>query len=258
MFGQKHQLPVEWIDTHDILSRTQVHGALAAVYNPTDGSINPQDLIYSFRQQLKADIFEHTPVTSIMPEGGGFRVKVSKTSSQKDFTANSVIVATNAFTSQLFPEKRQHFEPCRAQCLQTHPVQLRLHGNFYFSDKLSYLRQTPKGELVCGGLRTLDLAGEKGIEDRLHPEIQSQLEVTLKQLFPQEVIRVQRRWSGPMAFNRQSSPHFRAVRGVLWALLFRKLLWAWDGHGFFEFSDFSRSGASAKSTILSIELLIKL
>jgi gamma-glutamylputrescine oxidase len=125
------------------------------------------------------------------------------------FSAGKVMICTNAFTQQLFPE--EEVVPGRGQVLMTAPVKdLPFKGIFHLEEGYYYFREL-NGCVLLGGGRQLDFAGETSTDFHFNDRIQHELEVLLHTLIlPGRDITVADRWTGIMAFGKTKQPIVRA------------------------------------------------
>ncbi len=127
-----------------------------------------------------------------------------QTALQKDFQTRKVIVANNAFASQLLPD--YDVQPQRAQVLVTAPLKkLPYHGNFHMDKGYVYFRNIGN-RLLLGGLRNTDFATEATSELGLNNHIQENLDKLLHQLLLNNNTTVTHRWSGIMGFRSGKIP----------------------------------------------------
>ncbi len=138
--------------------------------------------------------------------------------SQGDFTAKSIIVATNAFTKELLPDIE--VIPGRGQVLVTEPIyDLKIHGAFHYNRGYTYFRNIDN-RVLLGGFRDLDFSAEQTIEPGLTDLVQNALEQLLHEtILPGRKPKIECRWSGVMGFGPQLKPIVKKVRpGVFCAV----------------------------------------
>jgi gamma-glutamylputrescine oxidase len=119
--------------------------------------------------------------------------------------AGQVLLATNAFSQQLFPAL--DVQPGRGQVLVTEPIPgLHLPGTFHYDKGYYYFRQVD-GRILLGGGRHLDFAAEATVEPGLTDLVQTRLEQLLHEvILPGRRPRIDYRWSGVMAFGDDLTP----------------------------------------------------
>jgi len=120
------------------------------------------------------------------------------------FSANKLVVCSNAFTKQLLPKTELY--PGRGQVFITKPIDgLSFNGNLHIDEGFYYLRNVGN-RLLFGGARNLDFEKENTTDFALNDQIQSHLEDYLKDLLPKISFEVDHRWTGIMAFGKTKQP----------------------------------------------------
>ncbi|MCE2938572.1 MAG: FAD-binding oxidoreductase [Fimbriimonadaceae bacterium] len=127
--------------------------------------------------------------------------------------ARRAVVCTNGFARQLLPAL--DVTPARAQVLVTDPIPgLRFRGAFHFDEGYYYFRNVGD-QVLFGGARNLDFAGETTTEMVTTGLVQDRLERCLREIIiPGVDFRVQRRWSGIMGLGPTKSPIVQALSGT--------------------------------------------
>jgi sarcosine oxidase, subunit beta len=124
--------------------------------------------------------------------------------------AADVVLATNAWTPQLLPELPDGaLVPARGQILVTQPLPPLLACPFGTNFDKEYGRQTPSGQIVCGGYRRLDVGEGLGTyREEVTLPVLSGIARCLSDLFPvlRGKARVVRAWSGIMGFTADGLP----------------------------------------------------
>lgn len=118
------------------------------------------------------------------------------------FDVAKVLVATNAFAAQLFPDA--DVVPARGQVLITSPIEdPPFSGTFHMDKGYYYFRNVGK-RVLLGGARNMDFAGETTSKLELNNKLQDHLENVLRnQLLPGANFTIEHRWSGIMAFGQK-------------------------------------------------------
>lgn len=124
--------------------------------------------------------------------------------------AEDVVLATNAWTPRLLPELPPGaVVPARGQILVSQPLPPLLACPFGTNFDKEYGRQTPGGQILCGGYRRLDVDEGLGIyrEETTLPVL-SGIAHCLADLFPvlRGKARVVRAWAGIMGFTADGLP----------------------------------------------------
>ena len=124
--------------------------------------------------------------------------------------AGDVVLATNAWTPRLLPDLPDGaIVPARGQILVTQPLPPLLACPFGTNFDKEYGRQTPGGQILCGGFRRLDVNEGLGTyREEVTPPVLAGIAGCLTDLFP--VLRgkasVVRAWSGIMGFTADGLP----------------------------------------------------
>jgi gamma-glutamylputrescine oxidase len=179
--------------------------------NPRDGEINPSAMVAALARQARAGaIREGVHVESLSPRPADVMV----TTREAQCEAGIVILATNAYTSQLVPGVK--IQPTRAQMLATAPesralVDIPVYSHFGYR----YWRQLPSGEVLIGGWRDTTPESEKTRDDEPTVEIQEHLDRAVRELGAKT--EVTHRWAGTMGFTESGLPlagPFEGMRNV--------------------------------------------
>ena len=126
--------------------------------------------------------------------------------------ASQVLLATNAFATELLPELA--VTPGRGQVLVTEPLpEVSLPGTFHYDHGYAYFRQLPDHRLLLGGGRNLNFAAETTTTPGLTEPVQQYLEQLLHDvILPGQRPRIDYRWSGVMGFGPALAPLIDWVR----------------------------------------------
>jgi len=129
---------------------------------------------------------------------------------QGNFKTAKVILATNAFAAQLFPEL--NVVPGRGQVLVTEPIPgLKLQGTFHFDSGYYYFRNID-GRVLFGGGRNLDFNAEQTWEfGQTEPVKNKLLNYLHEVILPGRNVEVDYWWSGIMGFGDDISPIVKQV-----------------------------------------------
>ncbi|MES3017347.1 MAG: FAD-binding oxidoreductase [Bacteroidota bacterium] len=160
---------------------------------------------------IGVQIFNSCRVDSLQQEAGHHTVKTN----QGNFDAKKVIVATNAFASELLPEL--DVVPGRGQVLVTSPIEnLKIKGAFHYNRGYTYFRNIDN-RILLGGLRDLNYKEEQTSEPGLTDIIQTALETLLREtIVPGQNINIEHRWSGVMGFGSELSPIVKEIHTGLY------------------------------------------
>jgi glycine/D-amino acid oxidase-like deaminating enzyme len=121
------------------------------------------------------------------------------------FTANQVVLCTNAFTQKLFPDTE--LKPGRGQVLITEPIDgLPFKGIFHFDKGYYYFRRIDDRVLFGGG-RNKDFNGEESTAFEANEVIRKDLMEKLQQIIlPNHRLQIADWWTGIMAFGDTKFP----------------------------------------------------
>jgi glycine/D-amino acid oxidase-like deaminating enzyme len=176
--------------------------------NPRDGEINPAAMVGALAMRAKAGaIREGVEVTAIEPGS----VEVIVRAGASECRAGVVILATNAYTSQLLPQVK--IQPTRAQMLASAPISRSLCDMPTYSHfGYRYWRQLPTGEMLIGGWRDTSMETEIGYDDQPTTLIQEHLEHKLESM--SKDTEITHRWAGLMGFTETGLPLAGPVEGM--------------------------------------------
>jgi glycine/D-amino acid oxidase-like deaminating enzyme len=214
---QQRGAPVELLDRRRIEELTGTVGYAGGMLDRRAGALHPLSYARGLAraaQRAGAGLHGRSAARRLDAVDGQWRVI---TSSGGVVRARAVILATNAYTDDLWPGLRRTVLPIQSYQVATEPlpedVRRRvLPGGQVVSDLrriLSYFRLDPDGRLLMGGRGPLD--------DRGDPALFARLEATARRLFPGlGDVRWAHRWSGRVALTADHVPHLHEPRpGVL-------------------------------------------
>ena len=161
-------------------------------------------------------VLTNCAVEAIENATSGHRLRLANGAAME---AGQVLLATNAFATELLPELA--VTPGRGQVLVTEPLpDVRLPGTFHYDQGYAYFRQLPDHRILLGGGRNLNFGAEATTEPGLTPTVQQYLENLLREVVvPGRQPRIDYRWSGVMGFGPALAPIIDWVRpGVLAAV----------------------------------------
>lgn len=182
-----------------------IHGG---VYSSEDGMLQPARFVHGViaAAQRRGARLCAAKVLAISENSNGVTIQTNAGS----IHAETVIVAANAWTSQILPALEGIIRPVRGQALAfaALPPVFRSGMGAAVTPTGEYWHQTPEGAIVLGGCRAIAPGGEVGVtSEGTTPEVQQALEQVFPQLFPAlQGLRVQERWSGLMAFTNDYVP----------------------------------------------------
>lgn len=214
-------LNVEWLDTQQAreLMPSLSEDILGAEYAIDRGHLWPFGLVHGFANAARrhgAEIRTWVNVTGLIRVGD--RVTGVVVNGER-IEAADVVLCTNSYTPQILPElPAGAIVPARGQIIVTQPVPPIIPRPFGTNFDKEYGRQTPGGQILCGGFRRLD--EDEGLghyEERVSPPVLAGIAQCLAGLFPAlktHGVRVVRSWSGIMGFTADGLPLIGRMEGT--------------------------------------------
>ncbi|RAK64573.1 NAD(P)/FAD-dependent oxidoreductase [Hymenobacter edaphi] len=180
-------------------------GVHSILENVAEGALDTGRLMHALLRlawQEGVVVLHGVPVTAL--ESGPAAVTLR--TPLAEIEAGQVLLATNAFSRQFFPDL--DVTPGRGQVLVTAPVPgLHLPGTFHYDRGYYYFRPLPGQRLLLGGGRHLDFAAEATTKPGLTPLVQQRLEQLLREvILPGRDVAIEQRWSGVMGFGQELEP----------------------------------------------------
>jgi gamma-glutamylputrescine oxidase len=204
------------IGVHDIYSAANdkvagfgFNNVSRMIYNPFEGQIHTGKMMRTLLNKvynLDVLVLNGCKIQKIEHEKDHIRLLTS----QGNFKTSKVILATNAFANQLFPELK--VIPGRGQVLVTKPIpDLKLKGTYHFNEGYYYFRNIDNRVLFGGG-RNLDFAAEETWEFGQTELVKNQLISYLNEvILPGQNFEIDLWWSGIMGFGEDISPIVKQV-----------------------------------------------
>jgi gamma-glutamylputrescine oxidase len=186
-----------------------LNGVYRMVYNPFEGQLHTGKMMRTLLNNVYGRdvlVLNGCEIKKIENKGN----HVNLITSQGNFKASKVILATNAFASQLFPELK--VIPGRGQVLVTKPIDnLKLKGTYHFNEGYYYFRNI-NGRVLFGGGRNLDFKAEETWEFGQTEAVKSKLVNYLKEMIlPGQDFEIDCWWSGIMGFGEDIHPIVKQV-----------------------------------------------
>ena len=202
---------VELLDLDAARERIPALGdsVVAVEFGAERGHLWPFDLVHGLADNaasLGVDFVIGADAQRLISEGD--RVTGVATS-EGDYSADEVVLATNAWTPHLLELPKGALVPARGQIIATEAVALgTVPCPFDTNFDKEYGRQTAGGQIVCGGYRRLDQQEGLGMEvESVTPDVLAGIGTTLTTLFPSLApVRVMRCWAGIMGFTADGLP----------------------------------------------------
>ena len=189
------------------------------------GGLHPAKYVFGLAQAAARHgvlLVERAQVTGLLRQGGGFAVGTSRGQVQ----AGALLLATNGYTSNVFPPLRSGIFPVGSYIVVTEPLapaqqaELSPHGRMFFDSKhfLNYFRLTPDGRLLFGGRHNLSTGLDLAESARL-------MRRRMVEVFPQLAgVAVTHTWTGKLGVAFDLMPHAGCIDGVHYAC-------GYAGHG---------------------------
>ncbi len=185
-------------------------GVNRMIVNHFEGQLNTGKLMRVLLQKVYNAgvlVLNDCNVNEIKPEDSD----VQLITSQGNFKATKVILATNAFAAQLYPELE--VIPGRGQVLVTKPIaNLKLNGTYHFNEGYYYFRNIDNRVLFGGG-RNINFKTEESYEFGNTESVKQQLLTYLNEMIlPNQNAEIDYWWSGIMGFGGDINPIVKQVR----------------------------------------------
>lgn len=179
------------------------------IYNPFEGQIDTGKMMRALLNKVYDAgilVLNSCPVERIEHLSNGLQLITS----QGNFKAAKVILATNAFANQLFPELK--VIPGRGQVLVTKPIGgLKLKGTYHFNQGYYYFRNI-NNRVLLGGGRNLDFDVEATWDFGHTEKVKQQLVAYLNEvILPGENAEIDCWWSGIMGFGDGIKPIVKQI-----------------------------------------------
>ncbi|AYL98355.1 NAD(P)/FAD-dependent oxidoreductase [Mucilaginibacter celer] len=180
------------------------------MYNPFEGQIDTgkmmRALLYK-AYELGVLVLNNCSISAIEQKDNYILLSTS----QGNFKSSKVILATNAFAGQLYPEL--DVVPGRGQVLVTKPIfGLKLQGTYHFNQGYYYFRNID-GRVLFGGGRNIDYKAEESYDFGHTEAVKNQLITYLnKVILPGQNAEIDYWWSGIMGFGQDISPIVKQVQ----------------------------------------------
>jgi glycine/D-amino acid oxidase-like deaminating enzyme len=126
-----------------------------------------------------------------------------------DFKAAKMLIATNGFASQMIEDDIQ---PARAQVMITKPIEnFKLKGVFHMDEGYYYFRNV-EDRILIGGARNEDFKAEETTSFETTDQIINKLHKVLSEIIlPQSTYEIDCQWAGIMGVGKQKGPIVKAL-----------------------------------------------
>ncbi len=192
-----------WAD--DQLKEFGFAGFGSMIENKLEGYLHSGKLVQALLKKVQAlgvQVFTSVEVKQWQMINGKIRIE---TGAGVEFTAEQILICTNALTSKLVQEV--NIVPARGQIVLTSPIPgLKMKGAFHYDEGFYYFRNLGD-RLMLGGARNKAFEVERTNEMITSDEIQQHLEKFISEhLLPGKDFSIEQRWSGIMGFTDNKEP----------------------------------------------------
>lgn len=189
-----------FLGEEDIYTPRTLNG-YRVIYNRLEGGLHPGKLMQQLIRQVNAagvEIQWGSPVKEVAKEG------IVKVKDRPPLRARNVLIATNAFTSQLIPEV--DVRPGRGYVFVTNTQkELPWKGTFHHDRGYIYFRNIGK-RLLIGGGRNLAEKGEETLQFGINQHIKEHLASFVSNTLHLSDWKIDQEWSGIMGFTQTKTP----------------------------------------------------
>jgi glycine/D-amino acid oxidase-like deaminating enzyme len=155
---RRRGVPLEFWDAARVAAATGSARYLGAAFNPQGGSVNPLSLARGLAHaalRAGAKIYASTPVLALEREGAGWRARTPRAA----LRADRVLIATDGYSDDLWPDLRQSAVPIYSAIIATAPLPQDLSASIlpngpvvYETGQITtYYRRDTAGRLLMGG-----------------------------------------------------------------------------------------------------------
>ena len=181
------------------------------VENETEAQLHSGKMVQcllTLVQSMGVTVINQAEVKRINRTGDGV---VLESNLPQTIKAAQLLICTNAFSQQLFPEVQ--ITPARGQVLLTSPIKdLRFKGTFHYDEGFYYFRDLGK-RVLLGGARNKAFSEEETTEMETSSLIQNELERFLREVvLPGQPFSVEHRWSGIMGMAKTKKPEIKKIQ----------------------------------------------
>jgi glycine/D-amino acid oxidase-like deaminating enzyme len=207
-----------FIRKDDLIHGKGLIGFDAMIENTLESGIHSGKLVSALIQKVQASgvsILNGIEVKNWERNLDGIQVY---TQQQIRFTANQIIICTNAFGNTISPEL--NITPARGQVIVTSEIpNLKLKGTFHFDEGFYYFRNLD-GKILIGGARNEDFEGERTTDISGSDLIKNKLlEFLQKHVDPSYKFTIENHWSGIMGFTENKKPLLTKLDDNVYAVI---------------------------------------
>lgn len=174
------------------------------IYNRCEAQIDTGKMMSALLgrvQEVNTPVFNNCKLLEIIHQENHVILKTN----QGVFKTKKVIIATNGFINEFYPDLQVF--PGRGQVLVTQQIPtLKIKGTFHYDKGFFYFRNI-NNRILLGGGRNIDFKLEETTQAGITDQVQSALEELLYEtIIPDEKPIIEYRWSGVMAFGNELKP----------------------------------------------------
>jgi len=175
------------------------------IVNAEEGQIDTGKMMNGLLElayQVGVKIYNGIEVTDWESNKSGV---ILKTKEEWTIQTTKLVVATNAFTTKLFPSIK--VTPARNQVMITKPIRnLKMKGCFHYDKGYIYFRNIHE-RVLLGGARNVDIKNEQTDEFGNNKQIEAVLINLLKEvILPNQPFEIDQRWSGILGIGESKHP----------------------------------------------------
>lgn len=184
----------------------------ALIQNKMEAGLHSGKLVQALQMEavsMGVQILSGIEVTNCLQQNNGVQLH---THQKIVFTAEKVLLCTNAFSNTIATGHTIPVKAGRGQIILTSPIQnLPLHGTFHFDAGFYYWRNLGN-RILLGGARNKAFEEETTTSLTTSATIQTALEDFLKtHLHPSIHYTIEQRWSGIMGFTDSHLPYIHFI-----------------------------------------------
>ncbi|MEW9674240.1 NAD(P)/FAD-dependent oxidoreductase [Ammoniphilus sp. 3BR4] len=200
---------VERSSMQEELRSNLYYGGLIDPHSDSFHPLNYAIGLAEIAEDLGASIYEETPVLSIQKKGTKFDLKTPNGAVQAD----ELVVATNAYTSEITKKLSKSIMPIGSHILTTEPLPKELTKKLIPKKRmvtdtknfLYYFRLTPDGQrILFGGRVSFDSNPNRVDEEKLYTDLRENLLTVFPEL---NEFKIDYKWGGLTAFTMDMFPH---------------------------------------------------
>jgi glycine/D-amino acid oxidase-like deaminating enzyme len=202
----------------DAIAEKGLIGFDAMIENTLESGIHSGKLVSALIQKVQAfgvTILNGIEVSSWVRSIEGMHVV---TKQQIQFTANQIMICTNAFGNEIAPQL--NITPARGQVIVTSEIPgLKLSGTFHFDEGFYYWRNLD-GRILIGGARNADFEAERTTDITGSELVKNKLiDFLKKHVDPTYKYTIENHWSGIMGFTENKKPKLTQLDDNVYAVV---------------------------------------